>query len=85
MNYNAENYNFKVITNQETKICFFFIKEMENLSENRYEVSYYDDITNSKIIEQLINQCEIQFQFENDHHKKVEFTIQQRLFNSVKK
>ena len=79
MKYTAENYKFKVITNQETRICFSFIKEMEKVSENRYEVSYYDEITSSKIIEQLINQCKIQFEFENNHHKKLKFTLQQRI------
>ena len=73
LKYKSDLYHFKVVTNQETKICFNFVKEIKTANA-MHEVTYYDEKMNQNIIENIINNCRIEF---ISDEKKV--TFQQKL------
>ena len=73
LKYKSDLYNFKVVTNQETKIRFNFIKEIKETNDT-HETFYYDEKMNQNIIENIINNCKIDF---NPDERKI--TFQQKL------
>lgn len=73
LKYKSDLYNFKVTTNQETKIRFNFIKEIKSTND-MHEVVYFEEKMNQNIIENIINNCQIDF---NPDEKKI--TFQQKL------
>jgi len=75
LKYNSDLYDFKVVTNQETKICFNLLKEIKQVNES-YEISYYDEKKNQKIIENLINNSQVEF---ISDEKKQKVSFQQKL------
>jgi len=62
-----------VITNQETKIRFNFIKEIKTAND-AYEIFYFDEKMNQNLIETIIRNCRIDF---NSDERKI--TFQQKL------
>jgi len=75
LKYKSQLYDFKVVTNQETKICFNFLKEIKKTNE-MYEVLYYDEEMSQNIIANLINNCKIEF---ISDEKKSKVSFQQKL------
>ncbi|MDD1779477.1 MAG: site-specific DNA-methyltransferase [Candidatus Helarchaeota archaeon] len=73
LKYQSELYKFKVVTNQETKIRFNFIKEIKE-TNGTHETFYFDEKMNQNIIENIINNCQIDF---NPEEGKI--TFQQKL------
>jgi hypothetical protein len=73
LKYRSNFYNFRVVTNQETKIRFNFIKETKQTNDT-HETFYYDEKMNQNIIENIINNCKIDFSSSGE-----KITFQQRL------
>lgn len=73
LKYKSELYNFKVVTNQETKIRYNFIKEIKETND-MHETFYFDEKMNQNIIENIINNCQIDF---SPDERKI--TFQQKL------
>ncbi|MFH1305390.1 MAG: site-specific DNA-methyltransferase [Candidatus Omnitrophota bacterium] len=70
LKYLNNNYDFRVMTRQETEILFNSLKSVHTVAENEYEVNYHERVSKDTVVQKTISESYSQVSARETDNKK---------------